>query len=90
MQHLRGCDILGRMGGDEFAVVLPETDLRTAAALAEHMRAAVEAELFLLPAAGVDRAERVQRTQTASLGVAQLLGTMPDARALLAAADQMF
>jgi two-component system cell cycle response regulator len=87
--QLRGCDILGRMGGEEFAVVLPETDLRTAAALAERMRAAVEAELFLLPAAGVAGAEQVQHTQTASMGVAQLLSTMPDARALLAVADQM-
>jgi diguanylate cyclase (GGDEF)-like protein len=87
--QLRGCDILGRMGGEEFAVVLPETELGTAAALAERVRAAVAAELFLLPAGGADGAERVQHQQTASLGVAQLLTTMPDARALLALADQM-
>jgi diguanylate cyclase (GGDEF)-like protein len=38
---IRDSDILGRLGGEEFAIVLPETDLPQAAALAERLRKAV-------------------------------------------------
>jgi diguanylate cyclase (GGDEF)-like protein/PAS domain S-box-containing protein len=38
---LRAVDILGRIGGEEFAVVLPETGLDAAADVAERLRAAV-------------------------------------------------
>jgi diguanylate cyclase (GGDEF)-like protein len=36
---LRQSDLIGRMGGEEFAVLLPETDLTTAVAVAERLRA---------------------------------------------------
>jgi diguanylate cyclase len=39
---LRNCDVLGRLGGEEFAILLPETDIAGAAVLAERIRAAVE------------------------------------------------
>ncbi len=87
--QLRSGDILGRIGGEEFAVVLPETGLDPAVALAERMRRAVAAELFFLPAGGAQGAELVQHTQSASLGVAQLQANVADARALLAVADHM-
>ena len=35
--HLRKTDIAARYGGDEFAVILPETDLSSAAAIAERV-----------------------------------------------------
>ena len=35
---LRDVDILGRMGGEEFAVLLPETDRKTAVEVAERLR----------------------------------------------------
>jgi diguanylate cyclase (GGDEF)-like protein len=38
---LRCTDLFGRYGGDEFVAVLPETDLLTAAAIAERLRVAV-------------------------------------------------
>jgi len=38
---LRCSDLFGRYGGDEFVAVLPETDLLTAAAIAERLRIAV-------------------------------------------------
>jgi len=41
---LRGTDILGRYGGEEFIIVLPETDIKGAEILAERLRIAVNAE----------------------------------------------
>jgi diguanylate cyclase (GGDEF)-like protein len=40
---VRGCDRLGRIGGDEFLVLAPQTDAAGAAVLAERLRAAVGA-----------------------------------------------
>lgn len=39
---LRTVDILGRIGGEEFAVLLPETELAEAVEVAERLRLAVE------------------------------------------------
>ncbi|SFK74554.1 GGDEF domain-containing protein [Methylocapsa palsarum] len=36
--ELRACEFIGRMGGDEFAVVFPETTFATALEFAERMR----------------------------------------------------
>jgi diguanylate cyclase (GGDEF)-like protein/PAS domain S-box-containing protein len=41
-ETLRGADILGRIGGEEFAVLLPETDLPAATRAAERLRRAAE------------------------------------------------
>ncbi len=41
-ENVRPFDILGRYGGDEFVVCLPETDLKEAAAVAERLRAQIE------------------------------------------------
>ncbi len=57
----RGFDCVGRFGGDEFVVVMPETALAQAGQAAARMRFAVEAEV--LNATGVEI--------TASAGVAQ-------------------
>jgi diguanylate cyclase (GGDEF)-like protein len=39
-QRLRGTDIIGRYGGEEFAAILPDTDLAGAGALLEDVRRA--------------------------------------------------
>lgn len=41
-QRVRSCDVFGRIGGDEFLVILPQTDRREAYILAERLREAVE------------------------------------------------
>lgn len=44
LSHLRSSDVFGRLGGEEFAFVLPETDADGAIAFAERIRTAVEQE----------------------------------------------
>lgn len=61
---LRGGDTLGRYGGEEFMVVLPETNLEKAKIVAERMRAAVAA--FPLASSLVDGGVTV----TMSIGLA--------------------
>lgn len=40
-KQLRSTDILGRYGGEEFAILLPETDCRTAYGIAERIRRSI-------------------------------------------------
>jgi diguanylate cyclase (GGDEF)-like protein len=76
---LRGFDVFGRLGGEEFLIVLPGTDLAGALVVAERVRAAVETAGFPgLPAGG-----RVSVT----LGVAQR-GRGEEISALLDRADR--
>src|ERR671928_9195 len=39
--HVRDVDVSGRLGGEEFAIVLPETDREGAARVAERMRSSL-------------------------------------------------
>jgi len=39
---IRNVDMIGRIGGEEFAALLPQTDLQTATELAQRLRSAVE------------------------------------------------
>jgi diguanylate cyclase (GGDEF)-like protein len=63
--HLRKVDVAGRLGGEEFAVLLPETDLEEATLVADRMRGALsEAPLGL--------SVGVRISLTASFGIAEL------------------
>jgi len=62
---LRAYDVVGRYGGEEFIVLLPETDLETAQAVAERLRLAIQASAILKTATG-----QPQPT-TVSLGLTQ-------------------
>ena len=72
----RGIDTGARIGGDEFAIILPETDLARGLEVAERLRAEIAA-LDLGPAGRV----------TASLGVAELPTCARAQEELRAAAD---
>jgi diguanylate cyclase (GGDEF)-like protein len=78
---LREYDILGRVGGEEFAVALPNTGPDGARVIAERLRAAV-AELVIHPAKGQFF------DLTVSVGVAQLRDTDTGIASLLGRADQ--
>jgi diguanylate cyclase (GGDEF)-like protein len=76
---LRETDTAYRFGGEEFCVLLRETDADAAAIVAERIRAGIAARF-----AGNLGSAMV----TASLGVAALPGDALDAKTLIAAADQ--
>ena len=46
---LRGIDIIGRIGGEEFAILLPETDILEASQVAERLRIAMSKSEVLTP-----------------------------------------
>lgn len=50
-QRLRASDILGRVGGEEFAMMLPHTDAAGALKVAEQIRAALERQIIVLSTA---------------------------------------
>jgi two-component system cell cycle response regulator len=64
MRQVRSVDLVGRLGGEEFVVVMPETSLAGAAAVAERLRSAVAGEPFVLRESG----ERLP--VTVSVGIA--------------------
>jgi diguanylate cyclase (GGDEF)-like protein len=78
---LRGTDTLGRIGGDEFAVLLPQTCLESALELAERICLAVGKEAVLTDAGRIP--------VTLSLGVAAYSPADPESwRQILEQADQ--
>lgn len=74
---LRGHDVIGRIGGEEFAILMPRTTAAAAALVGERLRLAVEAS-------GEEHPELPR--VTISIGIASLTDG-GDAAALLAAAD---
>jgi diguanylate cyclase (GGDEF)-like protein len=78
--QLRPTDLFGRMGGEEFASLLPDTTRQDALWVAEHLRAAFEATSHTV-------AER-PLTATVSVGVVISDDASSDLAALLDLADQ--
>ncbi len=79
----RRSDIVARWGGEEFAIVMPETDIETAFVVAERIRAAIED--FRFPNEQMQPGKRL----TVSIGVAEFKGAViTDKKALINAADE--
>jgi diguanylate cyclase (GGDEF)-like protein len=76
---LRGVDVLGRYGGDEFVILLPENDRAAAIQVAERLRKKI-AQIKLNTTKG-------QAKVTASLGVASVDCDKPSLETLLSQAD---
>lgn len=77
---LRTHDVISRLGGDEFLVICPDTDLAAALICAERMRLAVEALVVV--------ADELRLRGSVSIGIAVRDATMGDADALIKCADR--
>jgi len=77
---VRKDDVIGRFGGEEFCIVLPNTDAKTAYELAERIRRKIEAHPFTYDGKTIQ--------QTISMGVSQLTGGIRHPQALLEDADK--
>lgn len=80
MRAVRDGDLISRLGGEEFAVILPATNAKDALAVAERVRRSVERLVY------ISRSGEPIRT-TISCGVAALDDAMQAPSQLLAAAD---
>jgi diguanylate cyclase (GGDEF)-like protein len=78
-QHVRGEDVAARIGGEEFAVLLPEAEPGAAIAFCERLRESIAATPF---APG-----GTPRTITISIGLADLAASRTDRSAIMRAAD---
>ena len=79
-EELRGGDVLGRLGGEEFAVILPTAKRIHAIAVAERIRTAVQHRCQVV---GEDQVEL-----TVSVGAAEWLGPGESFDALMERADR--
>ena len=77
---IRSTDFLGRVGGEEFALLLPDTPLKSACYLAERVRERITRYPYL--------AGEMLIEVTASLGVTELQKTDKDIKELLKRADE--
>jgi two-component system cell cycle response regulator len=81
-RSIRGIDLACRCGGEEFVVVMPETDIAVAAMVAERLRRRIAAEPF--PISQGTKSIPV----TLSIGIAALRGEDDKAATLIKRADQ--
>ncbi|WP_457626546.1 diguanylate cyclase [Persephonella sp.] len=65
IDRTRECDVPARLGGEEFVILLPETELEGAKKLAEDLRQAVENEIIELP-------DGQKLSFTVSIGVSEI------------------
>lgn len=79
-QSKRASDVAGRLGGEEFFMLLPETDLAQAAVVAERLREKVAAHFL--------QVHKVRFNVTVSIGLAEASISMAGIDVLLRAADQ--
>ncbi|WP_026380843.1 PleD family two-component system response regulator [Afifella pfennigii] len=77
---VRGIDLAARFGGEEFVVVMPDTDLELASPIAERLRREVEASPFVTGSG-------LSLPITVSVGLACLEGKNESAESILKRAD---
>ena len=76
---MRETDVAARIGGEEFAVLLPHTELKDAHNLAERIRAAVENIAIVI--------DDQHLNLTVSIGIAQMSGDIEEVESLMKLAD---
>ena len=80
LSHLRDTDYIGRMGGEEFAALLPNTNRVGALDVAEKLRCAIEKLRFVFG--------KKETSVTASFGVVSLNPSNRDYKTMLSHADE--
>ena len=81
-KSIRGIDLACRLGGEEFVIVMPETDMAVATIVAERLRRRIASEPFAIQQ-GTKRIE-----VTISIGIATLDTADDNAATILKRADQ--
>jgi two-component system cell cycle response regulator len=81
-KSIRGIDLACRYGGEEFVIVMPETDMAVAAIVAERIRRRIAGEPFVI------RDGSTALDVTISIGIAALAGVEDSAAHILKRADQ--
>ncbi len=81
-RSIRGIDLACRFGGEEFVVIMPETDMAVATMVAERLRRRIAADPFT-----IQQGAR-KLPVTISIGIAALRGRDDNAAGLLKRADQ--
>jgi len=81
MQILREVDVIGRLGGEEFGIMLPETDAEQAAQVADRVRLAISGASVALPQGG-------SACITTSIGVATFSQQDADVDGVINRADR--
>jgi diguanylate cyclase (GGDEF)-like protein len=76
-KHLRNFDVVCRYGGEEFSVILPDTDLKSSELVAERLRSAVEKEF-----------SKDKKPITISLGISNFPLMGKTYKAIIEGADQ--
>jgi diguanylate cyclase (GGDEF)-like protein len=79
-QHVRTMDLPARLGGEEFCLLLPETEMDDARLIAERLRLAIAAETF--------QANNQLFAVTVSIGIAGCSGEGDSLEGLLSRSDQ--
>lgn len=78
-EQLRDTDVIGRIGGEEFAVILPETDMDHAVEVAERIRRSIENNPPVTPAGSLKI--------TVSIGISSFEHAMEDLKTMLKESD---
>jgi two-component system, cell cycle response regulator len=80
--NVRGCDLACRFGGEEFVVVMPDTEVSYAYAVAERLRKSIETTPVIISR------PPGRLNITVSMGIAGSSGAIDSSEALLHRADQ--
>ena len=78
-ENIRESDMAARLGGEEFSILLPETELKYAVKFAERIRQAVEQERM--------RVQDQSINMTVSIGVVTYSENLPDPKSVIKQAD---
>lgn len=84
LHHLRDTDFAARYGGDEFAIILPQTTSKETLVAAEKLRSLIAGAAFFVGAVQDEKKENI----TLSIGICELNASDSDSHDLISRADK--